>query len=54
MIGEDHDLGVARPGDVLHPPKGEPGTGELHRTLDWKDAFWASSGVPAGVLITMG
>lgn len=54
MQGEDHDLAAARPGDVLHPPQGEPGTGELHRTLDWKDAFWASSGVPAGVLLTMG
>lgn len=27
---------------------------ELRRQLDWKDAFWASSGVPAGVLLTMG
>ena len=27
---------------------------QLHRTLDWKGAFWASSGVPAGVLLTMG
>ena len=27
---------------------------ELHRTLDWKGAFWASSGVPAGVLLTIG
>ena len=27
---------------------------ELHRQLDWKGAFWASSGVPAGVLLTMG
>ena len=26
----------------------------LLRQLDWKDAFWASSGVPAGVLLTMG
>lgn len=26
----------------------------LHRQLDWKDAFWASSGVPAGVLLTIG
>lgn len=26
----------------------------LRRQLDWKDAFWASSGVPAGVLLTMG
>ena len=54
MIGEDKDIAVARPGDLLHPPHGEPGTGELHRTLDWKGAFWASSGVPAGVLLTMG
>lgn len=54
MQGEDHDLAKARPADLLHPPAGEPGTGELHRSLDWKDAFWASSGVPAGVLLTMG
>lgn len=54
MLGEDHDVAASRPGDVKHPPKGEPGTGELHRSLDWKDAFWASSGVPAGVLLTMG
>jgi amino acid transporter len=26
----------------------------LHRTLDWRGAFWAISGVPAGVLLTMG
>ncbi len=31
-----------------------PATAQLHRQLDWKDAFWASSGVPAGVLLTMG
>ena len=29
-------------------------SGQLHRTLDWKGAFWASSGVPAGVLLTIG
>ena len=29
-------------------------SGQLHRSLDWKGAFWASSGVPAGVLLTMG
>ena len=28
--------------------------GELLRSLDWKGAFWASSGVPAGVLLTIG
>lgn len=54
MQGEDQNLAAARPGDMLHPPEGAPGTGELHRTLDWKGAFWASSGVPAGVLLTMG
>ena len=27
---------------------------QLHRSLGWRDAFWASSGVPAGVLLTMG
>jgi len=54
MIGEDIDIATSQPIDLLHPPMGEPGTGELHRTLDWKGAFWASSGVPAGVLLTMG
>ena len=49
MIAEDHDIALARPGDLIHPPEGE-----LHRSLDWKGAFWASSGVPAGVLLTMG
>jgi amino acid transporter len=28
--------------------------GQLNRELDWRGAFWASSGVPAGVLLTMG
>jgi len=41
MIAEDHDIAAAH----AH---------ELHRQLDWKDAFWASSGVPAGVLLTIG
>jgi amino acid transporter len=27
---------------------------QLRRALGWRDAFWASSGVPAGVLLTMG
>jgi amino acid transporter len=31
-----------------------PQAGGLQRTLTWRDAFWASSGVPAGVLLTMG
>ena len=26
----------------------------LHRELDWRGAFWAISGVPAGVLLTLG
>lgn len=32
----------------------DSGSAQLHRSLDWKGAFWASSGVPAGVLLTMG
>jgi amino acid transporter len=27
---------------------------ELHRTIDWKDAFWVASGVPALVLFSIG
>ena len=29
-------------------------SGALHRGLTWKDAFWVTSGVPAGVLFTIG
>lgn len=50
MIGENIDVATARVGDLLHPPV----TSELHRSLDWKGAFWASSGVPAGILMTVG
>ena len=32
----------------------EPAPNALQRQLTWVDAFWASSGVPAGVLLTMG
>ena len=32
----------------------ETATRGLQRQLSWIDAFWASSGVPAGVLLTMG
>ncbi|WP_062788231.1 APC family permease [Novosphingobium capsulatum] len=46
MIGEDPAMTSAI---TLAAP-----AGELHRSLDWKGAFWASSGVPAGVLLTMG
>jgi amino acid transporter len=49
MIAADQGIALARVEDLVHPPEGE-----LHRTLDWKGAFWASSGVPAGVLMTMG
>ena len=35
-------------------PSDATGQLQLRRQLDWKDAFWASSGVPAGVLLTMG
>ncbi len=49
MIAEDLPLALARPANPTRPPEGT-----LHRSLDWKDAFWASSGVPAGVLLTIG
>lgn len=39
--------------DATEAPAAAPPAG-LHRTLDWRDAFWASSGVPAGVLLTIG
>jgi amino acid transporter len=31
-----------------------PGRTALHRDLTWTGAFWAASGVPAGVLLTIG
>jgi amino acid transporter len=37
--------GQAYPGDEF---------GGLHRTIDWKGAFWIASGVPALVLISIG
>jgi amino acid transporter len=36
--------------NAVHPKP----SSTLHRELDWKGAFWASSGVPAGVLLTIG
>ena len=32
----------------------EGGSAELHRTIDWKGAFWVASGVPALVLFSIG
>ena len=57
------DRRIGSGGGLLMPA--DPSSGEvsralahqpemLHRELDWKGAFWASSGVPAGVLLTMG
>ena len=45
MIAEDIAVAASHADDLIHPAPAE-----LHRALDWKDAFWASSGVPAGVL----
>jgi len=53
MIGEDHDIALAAPGDIRLSENAAE-SAQLHRSLDWKGAFWASSGVPAGVLLTMG
>src|ERR1700754_2356139 len=30
------------------------GRGQLHRSIDWKGAFWVASGVPALVLFSIG
>ena len=30
------------------------GSGQLHRTIDWRGAFWVASGVPALVLFSIG
>jgi amino acid transporter len=47
MTGKNPDLAVA--------PLSDPaGTSELHRSLDWRGAYWVSNGVPAGVLLTNG
>jgi amino acid transporter len=40
---------------VAREPEARAATGqELQRSLSWRDAFWVTSGVPAGVLFTMG
>ena len=31
-----------------------PASGQLHRTIDWRGAFWVASGVPALVLFSIG
>ena len=33
---------------------GQAGHGQLHRTLDWKGAFWVAAGVPPLVLFSIG
>jgi len=38
----------------LAAPQGKSAPATLQRQLDWTGAFWAASGVPAGVLLTMG
>jgi amino acid transporter len=37
-----------------HTASGHAETHELHRTIDWKSAFWLASGVPALVLFSIG
>jgi len=47
---------AAEAGPAAMPAVSEPAhhPGHLQRQLDWRGAFWASSGVPAGVLFTIG
>jgi len=39
-------------GTTAHP--GASDDGSLHRAIDWRDAFWMASGVPALVLFSIG
>ncbi|CAG9179718.1 APC family permease [Cupriavidus pinatubonensis] len=45
LLGADAPTASSAPSPQHH---------ELQRTLTWKDAFWVTSGVPAGVLFTIG
>lgn len=50
------NVSVTNPGRPTGPGEAFPGDefGGLHRTIDWKGAFWIASGVPALVLISIG
>ena len=39
---------------VLTNAHAESPAGQLHRTIDWRGAFWVASGVPALVLFSIG
>ncbi|MEO8240809.1 MAG: amino acid permease, partial [bacterium] len=39
---------------VMEANVGQPGSGQLHRALDWKGAFWVAAGVPPLVLFSIG
>ncbi|WP_293232068.1 APC family permease [Paludibacterium sp.] len=41
-------------GASIHQDATQGGALHMHRNLNWKDAFWVTSGVPAGVLFTIG
>jgi amino acid transporter len=47
-------MGVPRGSESAAPLAHVVHDAQLRRELDWKGAFWASSGVPAGVLLTVG
>ncbi len=41
-------------GILQAPVVGQASSGELHRAIDWRGAFWVASGVPALVLFSIG
>ena len=45
---------IKTPAQAAQVSAPDTSTHTLQRTLDWRDAFWAASGVPAGVLLTIG
>ncbi|MFH5254630.1 hypothetical protein ACGTRS_25685, partial [Burkholderia semiarida] len=47
-------LPVRHAADVAADTPHDAGGHTLQRGLNWKDAFWVTSGVPAGVLFTIG
>lgn len=49
-----HDTAVAAVARSESRSEQSQPSASLHREIDWRGAFWAISGVPAGVLLTVG
>src|ERR1043165_8560676 len=49
-----HGAGMASSATTVSPGLVTTESGELHRAIDWRGAFWVASGVPALVLFSIG